>query len=142
MRGAAAAPLCGGALAGGGCGGTAQTTPTSASPRGRYPQLSDHLGLGTTTGARVQTVGPGGPGADAGLRGGGSPERFQEQGYAVGGDVITAPDGTPLRGKDDLGQTLSMLDPGRQVTLRVVRDGRTHEVRLKLGTRPLDSPRG
>ena len=54
-----------------------------------YPQLVDHFGLKVDKGVWVQQVTPGGPAANAGLRGGNGQEVFQGQPFARGGDVIT-----------------------------------------------------
>jgi len=64
---------------------------------------------------------PGGPAQQAGL---------QE------GDVITAIDGTRIDARRPLEDILSQHQPGDQISLELVRDGRTITVALTLGTRP------
>jgi S1-C subfamily serine protease len=105
-----------------------------------YPQLAERFGLGTDTGAWLQEVTPGGPGAAAGLRGGTGSTRFQARPYATGGDVIVAVDGRPVRRDSDLAALVSRRAPGTTVTLTIVRDGKRREVRARLGERPLETP--
>jgi S1-C subfamily serine protease len=42
----------------------------------------------------------------------------------------------------DLGEELNGHAPGETITLQVFRDGKPREVRVRLGNRPLQSPRG
>ncbi len=101
-----------------------------------YPQLARRLGLPVSRGALVQEVDDGGPAADAGLRGGKDRLRFQGEGYHVGGDAIVALAGRPIRSESDVARILSTLSPGQTVTVRIVRDGRRRDVRVKLKERP------
>jgi S1-C subfamily serine protease len=101
-----------------------------------YPQLARRFKLPVSTGAWVQEVVDGGPADKAGLRAGKDDERFQARSIVDGGDIITAVDGRPLPDSDALGVALLRLRPGSQVVLRVYRDGRARDVRLKLGARP------
>jgi S1-C subfamily serine protease len=106
-----------------------------------YPQLAEHFHLPVDSGAWVQDVTAGGPAQAAHLREGGDTERFQDKAYRVGGDVITAVDGTPVRTESDLAKALLAHKPGDTVTVAVRRGDKRLNVRVKLGERPLDSPR-
>jgi 2-alkenal reductase len=106
-----------------------------------FPQLARQFKLGTDHGAWVQAVSSGGPSESAGLRSGDHRERFQDSGYAVGGDVIVSVGGHPVREEDDVAKALVQLAPGTQVDVVVVRDGKRKTLRVKLGERPLDTPR-
>jgi S1-C subfamily serine protease len=105
-----------------------------------FPQLAEHFGLPVRHGAWVQEVTGGGPSADAGLRGGGGRERFQERAYVQGGDIIIALDGRPVRREDDLSQLLVDRRPGNVVRLTILRGDHRRELRVRLGERPLDAP--
>jgi S1-C subfamily serine protease len=107
-----------------------------------YPQLARRFKLPVTYGAWVQAVVAGGPADRAGLRAGREERRFQADGYLVGGDLITAVDGVKL--VDDAALNVVLLDtkPGEQVTLRVYRDGRPRDVKVRLGSRPSESGDG
>jgi S1-C subfamily serine protease len=106
-----------------------------------YPQLAENFNLPVQHGAWVQSVTPGGPSDRAGLRAGDHAERFQDSDYRVGGDVIVAVGGHPIREEDDVANALVQLAPGTDVDLQVMRDGKRRTVRVKLGERPLDAPR-
>ncbi len=74
--------------------------------------------LGGKDGVRVLDVSPGGPAADAGIR---------------AGDVITAVNGTDVRGEDAARQVVRIvrnLEPDSKVRVRVLRDGKPQEFTL------------
>ena len=104
-----------------------------------YPQLARRFRLPVTSGAWVQEVVDGGPADRAGLRAGSVERRFQARPIIVGGDIITAVAGEKLPDGDALGVALLEFEPGEQVTLRVFRDGRARDVRVRLGERPQQS---
>jgi S1-C subfamily serine protease len=106
-----------------------------------YPQLAEHFHLPVDAGAWVQDVTSGGPAQAAHLRDGDETERFQDKDYRVGGDVITAIEGTPVRKESDLAKVLLAHKPGDTVTVAVRRGDKRMNVRIELGERPLDSPR-
>ena len=106
-----------------------------------YPQLAEHFHLPVDSGAWVQDVTADGPAQAAHLREGDETERFQDKAYRVGGDVITAVDRTPIHSESDLAKALLARKPGDTVTVAVRRGDKRLNVRIKLGERPLDSPR-
>jgi serine protease Do len=83
--------------------------------------LQRSLGLRSQTGALVEDVEAGSPGARAGIRT-----------Y----DVIVAVDGKPIAGNDELIQIIAARKPGTTATLQVIRDGRSMNVPVKLAERP------
>lgn len=101
-----------------------------------YPQLARRFRLPVTAGAWVQEVVDGGPADDAGLRAGSQERRFQARDVTVGGDIVTAVEGVKLEDDAALGDALLEFRPGERVTLRVYRDGKPRDVRVRLGTRP------
>jgi S1-C subfamily serine protease len=111
------------------------------SSRALYPQVAERFDLPTADGVWVQTVTPGGPADDAGVRVSGPTETFQEQSWRTGGDIITAVDGTPVRGDSDLAQALLPHLPGETIELTVRRGSAKKTLRVKLGERPLNDPR-
>jgi S1-C subfamily serine protease len=106
-----------------------------------YPQLAEHFHLPVDAGAWVQDVTAGGPAQGAHLHEGGQTERFQDKAYRIGGDVITAVQGTPIHSESDLAKVLLGDKPGDTVTVALRRGDKRLNVRIKLGERPLDSPR-
>ncbi len=101
-----------------------------------YPQLARRFDLPVESGAWVQNVVPGGPADKAGLRAGDHNVRFQARTVAVGGDIITAVDDHELKDEEALGVLLLRLRPGREVMLRLYRDGKPRNVKVRLGERP------
>jgi serine protease Do len=89
------------------------------------PDLQRSLGLSSGSGALVQDVTPGSPGARAGLRP-----------Y----DLIVAVDGKQVVRNDELIQLISARQPGTSATLQIVRDGRPMNLAVKLAERPLRAP--
>ena len=89
--------------------------------------LQRSLGLKASTGALVQDVTTGSPGARAGLRT-----------Y----DLIVAVDGKNVLGNDQLIQMIAARQPGTVATLAVLRDSRMLSVPVKLAERPERERRG
>jgi S1-C subfamily serine protease len=103
-----------------------------------YPQLAEHLGLDTKTGALITDVVNGSPADDAGLKGSTDETTFQLQHVKTGGDVIVAVDGKPVLQNNDLSELVAAHKPGDTVTLEVLRDNHRASVDVTLGSRPAD----
>jgi S1-C subfamily serine protease len=103
-----------------------------------YPQLADRLGLDVDTGALISQVVNGGPADDAGLQAGDEPIRFQGLDIDAGGDVIVAVNGEEIVNESDLPRLISLLGPGDEVTLEIIRDDEHQEVEVTLEERPSD----
>ncbi len=87
-------------------------------------------------GALVLDVTPDGPADAAGLRGSDQVATIDGQEVRLGGDVITAIDGRPVRDFEDLAAYLARYkDVGDTVTLSIIRDGESREIEITLGTR-------
>ena len=84
--------------------------------------LQRSLQLRTASGALVQDVSAGSPGARAGIRI-----------Y----DLIVAVDGRPVSGDEQLIQMIARLQPGTLARLHVLRDDRALTIPVKLAERPL-----
>ena len=78
------------------------------------------------SGAVVGSVEPGGPAERSGLK---------------AGDKITAIDGRPVQGSDDVSSAVAARKPGEQAKVTVVRAGSRRTLTVDLGTRP-DTPAG
>jgi S1-C subfamily serine protease len=104
-----------------------------------YPQLARRFRLPVTTGAWVQEVVGDSPAEKARLRGGEDTERFQARSIRVDGDIITAVNGKKLADEAALGVELLEFGPGDTVTLKVYRDGTPRDVRVTLGSRPVQT---
>jgi len=95
------------------------------------------LDLPVRQGALVLDVAAGSPADKAGLRGSERVIRVQGQELTTGGDVITAIDDTPVTGMDQLiSYLVRKTQPGQQVTLTIIRDGKEKKVTVTLAERP------
>ena len=100
------------------------------------PALARRLGLSTSYGALVDAVTSSGPAAEAGIRGGKSHVAFEGETVVIGGDVIVAVDGLPIRGADDLVRIVTnTLEPRATAVFTVVRDGHRRRVPVQLAAR-------
>jgi S1-C subfamily serine protease len=82
------------------------------------PDLAAALGLKETRGVAINSVTPGGPADKAGLR---------------AGDVIVALDGQQVTEGNALRNRIAGSQPGTEVTLTIVREGKEQQVRATLG---------
>lgn len=88
-------------------------------------------------GALMIGVAEGSPADEAGLRG--SEETVTRNGtrLQIGGDVVVAVDGQPVRTMDDvIAYLVGEARPGQRVTLTVLRDGTEMTMEATLGSRP------
>ncbi len=95
------------------------------------PGLRQALAL--PPGVVLVQVAPGSPAARAGLQ----PFRRGDRGEIIGGDVITAIDGTPVTDLDDMLNQFEHRQPGDTVRLTVWRGGQTRQLNVVLS-----GPRG
>jgi S1-C subfamily serine protease len=102
------------------------------------PSLARATGYKVNRGALIVDV-QGGPARDAGLRGGDRQvDVLGIRDLAVGGDVVVAIDGHPVRSADDLVRIVSFsLKPNDIAVLTIVRDGRRQKVAVTLAERQL-----
>jgi S1-C subfamily serine protease len=115
--------------------GTVQRAYLGVSTRTVDPSLQS-LRLGVDHGALIQTVEPGSPAADAGLRGGSDTTDVGGETVRRGGDIIVAVDGRPVRTADDVSKLIGDHQPGDRVRLTILRDGHERSVTVRLGKRP------
>ncbi|HTV57903.1 MAG TPA: trypsin-like peptidase domain-containing protein [Verrucomicrobiae bacterium] len=98
-----------------------------------WPGLAEALNLPVQQGILIERVAPGGPAAQAGIRGGTRSVLAGLQEIRVGGDVLIAIDGKATASQVDLNLLLNRDAPGNSVTLTIVRDGKKMNVPVKLG---------
>ena len=100
--------------------------------------IADAIGLEKPQGILVIDVTSGSPADRAGLRGGNQAVIVDGQEIPLGGDVITAVDGIPVRTMADLVVYMERnISPGDSVDLGIIRDGRERSLKVTLGERPL-----
>lgn len=101
------------------------------------PALVEAMKLPVERGAYILEVTAGGPAEQAGLRGANNVATVNGRSTPVGGDVVTAIDDQPVNSFDDLLIYIALqAEPGQNVTLTILRDGKSQDVRVQLGARP------
>ncbi len=99
-------------------------------------RLSDVVKLPLVPGYLVELVHEGSPAERAGVRGGTTSVVVQGEEYLLGGDILTAIQGTPIRTKQEYVAKVRTLKPGQRVRVTIVRDGQTRELTLTVAERP------
>ncbi len=102
------------------------------------PDIAQAMNLSADTrGALIEQVSPGGPAANANLQGSNNIVTINGVQGTVGGDVITAIDGQTINNMSDIIAYLAIhTQVGQTVTLTILRDGKTQNVPVTLGSRP------
>lgn len=101
------------------------------------PPLVEAMNLPVERGAYLVQIVENGPADRAGLRGASRTVNVDGRQIRVGGDVVTAINGQPVNTFDDLLIYIALqTSPGQEVTLSVLRDGKTQDIVVKLQPRP------
>jgi len=98
--------------------------------------LSSIVRLPLTAGYLVEIVCDGGPADRAGVRGGTTSVVVQGEEYLLGGDVLTAIQGAPIRTHAEYLAKVRTLKAGQRVKVTIVRDGQSRELTLTVTERP------
>jgi putative serine protease PepD len=99
-------------------------------------QVSSIFRLPLAPGYLVEVVHDGSPAERAGVRGGTLSVVVQGEEYLVGGDILTAIEGTPIRTHQDYLAKVKTMRPGQRVRLTLLRDGQRRELTLTVAERP------
>ena len=89
-----------------------------------------------TAGYLVEVVYDGSPADQAGVRGGTLSVVIQGEEYLLGGDIVTAIQGTAVRNHQDYLARVRAFRPGQKVHLTIFRDGHQRDVTLTVAERP------
>jgi S1-C subfamily serine protease len=101
------------------------------------PSLAQRFGYPVEQGAVIESVEPKTPGQAAGLKGGGSEKRVLGTTFTVGGDLIVAIDGRPVRSSLDVVRIVTeALAPGELARFTIYRGDSRREVKVRLSERP------
>ena len=104
-----------------------------------YPELARALGLPVDRGLLIAQLYRNSPAVRAGLRSATEEVIYRRRRLLVGGDILTAIDGVPLRNWDDLDAYLQeQTEVGQTVTLTIWRDDQEMTIEVKLGEMPED----
>jgi S1-C subfamily serine protease len=100
------------------------------------PSLANVVKMPLAAGYLVEIVYDGSPAEQAGVRGGTLAVVVQGDEYLLGGDIVTAIQGTPVRTHQDYIAKVKTLKPGQRVKVTLMRDGHSRDVTLTVGDRP------
>ncbi|MEP7288252.1 MAG: trypsin-like peptidase domain-containing protein [Chloroflexota bacterium] len=102
--------------------------------------LAERLKLPVNSGILISEVVADSPAEQAGLRGGNKSQSIRGVEVPIGGDIIVAINGQPLRDMDALlAYLVANAAPGDIVTLTIVRDNTTIDVKVTLKVRPVSA---
>src|SRR2546422_3249284 len=99
-------------------------------------QVSSILRMPLSPGYLVEVVYDGSPAERAGIRGGSLSVIVQGEEYLVGGDILTAIEGTSVRTHQDYLAKVKTLRPGQRVRLTIMREGQRRELTRTVAQRP------
>jgi len=99
-------------------------------------QVTSVLRLPLSPGYLIEVVYDGSPADRAGVRGGSLSVVVQGEEYLVGGDILTAIEGTPVRTHQDYLAKVKTFKPGQRMRITILRDGQRRELALTVGERP------
>jgi S1-C subfamily serine protease len=101
------------------------------------PGLARRFGFSAGRGALVSQVEPDTPAAKAGIRGGSRVEGYNGLRITLGGDLIVRIGRTPVTSAQDVSRAVTLLLPGQQVQITLLRAGKTRDVvQVTLAERP------
>ncbi|HEY7649687.1 MAG TPA: trypsin-like peptidase domain-containing protein [Methylomirabilota bacterium] len=98
--------------------------------------LDQVLRIPLTPGYLAEVVYEGSPAERAGIQGGTLSVVIQGEEYLLGGDIVTAIGGHPIRSHDDYFAQVNALRPGQQVRVTIFREGQSRDVTLTVTERP------
>jgi len=101
------------------------------------PTIAAAMQLPIDKGAYITDIIADGPASKTELRGSNDNQMQNGRLVSVGGDVVTAINGSPINSFDDLLIYVALqTTPGQDITLTVLRNGKSIEIPLKLEARP------
>ncbi|MCS7135759.1 MAG: trypsin-like peptidase domain-containing protein [Nitrososphaerota archaeon] len=99
-------------------------------------EIAEAMNVNVTRGVLITDIVPGSPAEKAGLRGGDRTARIGGQTIKVGGDIIIAMNGIPIKTIEEMLTYLEeKTSPGDVVTFSVIRGSKTVQVSVVLGER-------
>ena len=97
--------------------------------------VAEEFRLAVKSGVVVEEVQPGTGAAKAGLKGGTTDVTVAGESYRLGGDIIVAANGMPVKDLASLRDIASELEPGDTITLEIYRGEVKRTIEVKLGKR-------
>ena len=99
------------------------------------PDVAEEFRLAVKSGVVIEEVQPGTGAAKAGLKGGTTDVTVAGESYRLGGDIIVAANGMPVKDLATLRDIASELEPGDTITLEIYRGEVKRTIEVKLGKR-------
>jgi S1-C subfamily serine protease len=93
--------------------------------------------FGIPPGYAIETIEPGSPAEELGLRGGSYPVVLGNNEFLIGGDVIAAVNDEPLTDMETVYRIATSLKVGDTIKLSYYRDGMLREAEVVLPERPI-----
>jgi serine protease Do len=93
-------------------------------PQDMTPDMAKAFGQKEARGVVVGDVTPNSPAQESGVH---------------RGDILLDVNGKPVASANELRNTISMMEPGTSIKLKVLRDGSEHEISVKLGEMPTET---
>lgn len=118
-----------------GDGGSVRRAYLGIETVGLSPTRSSELKLTTSTGVLVRAIAPGSPASFSTLRPPTGTTSIGGRSIPIGGDVIVRFHDRRVREPEDIDAVLATLQPGRRVTMKVVRGNESLDVKATLGER-------
>ena len=115
-------------------GGKAQHAWIGIQGRELTPALAQKLGLDGKRGVVIASLDNRGPASDAGLKAAAKADAA----VPTGGDLIVAVNGKPVTDMADVAEAVASRKVGDQITVTVLRDGKSQTVTMTLKDRPAD----
>ncbi len=115
-------------------GGKAQHAWIGIQGRELTPALAQKLGLDGKRGVVIASLDNRGPASDAGLKAADKADAA----VPTGGDLIVAVNGKPVTDMADVAEAVASRKVGDQITVTVLRDGKSQTVTMTLKDRPAD----
>ena len=100
------------------------------------PDLAKAINLPVEEGVIVQSVVKNGPADEAGIEGGNTSATIDGAKVSLGGDIVTEIDGKKVTGMEELVEIVNEAEPGDELELKILRDGKTKTADVTLGDRP------
>ncbi len=89
-----------------------------------------------TSGVLIEKITAGSPADEAGLRGSYKPIEINGKEVLIGGDIITAVDGSDISEMQELADIITRSESGTTLSLSILRDGEEIVIDVTLGERP------
>jgi len=91
---------------------------------------------GDTSGVLIEKVTAGSPADEAGLHGSYKPIQINGEEVLIGGDIITAVDGSDISKMQEIADIISSSESGTTLSLSILRDGEEIAIDITLGEKP------